>query len=406
MVIFLGLTNPRFGPAGTISFNPSLNFAQSYTSNVLFTSENEISDTFTTIGLTFPVIRTTKKSKAQFIYSPAYQIYSSADQLDNLSHQLSLQVRSQPGRSAKTDLSVLYSYGQDQGAADSTNAADFTLIPRSTREQGRISLGFENQISGRWGWGALAYYETLSYSSIRDSDSDLDPVLPRDRTAVGAVGRITRSLSALASVGFEVEVDQFDIISTGKEDLLQLSFLYRKTASRGSKFNLRVGAFRSTLEPLIPLPPEINNTQTDFQGDFSYDREIRSFRFDVRGSHSPTFGYGRAGTSTDTYLGVSLNKDLTRRLDGGLTARWARSAPRVEGLATVDSVAVGGGLGLQAHPTLSLRFGANLVDQIGNDDSLADSALRDVAVLEAYFTLVWSPLARKPIAQIAAGGGP
>jgi len=404
MVLLLGISNPRSGPAATFSFNPSFGLSQSYTTNVLFTSEDEISDSYTTLSLYFPVVRTTRKSETSFTYSPAYQVYNNSTQFDNLSHKLDLSVQSTPSRTAAVNLSLRYYYGQDQGAADSTNPADFLLIPRNIREQGRIGLGFENRISGRWRWGASTHYETLSYSSIRDSEGDLDPVLPQDRTAIGVAGRISRSLSELASVGFEVEVSQFDIVSFGKEDLEHLTFLYQKAGSPRSEFNLRLGVFRSTLNPLIPLPPDIDDTQTDFQGGFSYSRELRTFSLGIRGSHAPTFGYGRSGTSTDTDLVVDLGKDLTRRINGGLAARWARSTPRDEMLATVDSVAVGGGLRIQAHPTLFLRVSANVVDQVGSRDSPPRSTLGDVGVLEATFTLLWSPLAQKPIAQQATAG--
>lgn len=403
MVFLLGLTNPRFGPAATISFNPSLDFAQSYTSNVLFTSGDEISDTYTTVGITFPIRRTTRKSETQFIYRPAYQFYNSDDALDNLSHELSLIATSRPGRSGTVDLRLLYYDGQDQGAADSTNGADLTLVPRSTREQGTVGLGFGSRISDRWRWRASANYETLAYSQIQDDTGDPEPVLPQDRTSIGATGLITYDLSSLSSAGFEVEVSQFDIDITGKEDVEGLSFVYQKSGSRNSTFNLRVGGYRSTLDPAVPLPPSIDLTQTGFQGGFSYGRELRTFGYTIRGSHRPTFGYGNFGTTTDTNLRVLIDKILTRRLDGGLAFRWARSTPRVEvleELGSVDTASLGGLLSWQAHPTLLLRLAANVLDQLGSDNPVGDVTFRDVAVFQATFELIWSPLARKRIAQV------
>ena len=210
-VLLLGFGTTQPTPAATISFNPSLGIAQSYTSNVLFTSEDEISDTYTTVGLTLPVTRTTKKSETQFIYRPSYQIYNSSDQLDNLSHQLSLLVASQPGRAAQIDFNLRYYYGQGQGSADSTDGSDLVVIPRNTREQGTIGLSIGNRIAGRWRWGATAQYETLSYSQISDDTGNPGPVLPQDRTSIGAIGLITYGLSSLSSAGIEVGVSQFDL---------------------------------------------------------------------------------------------------------------------------------------------------------------------------------------------------
>ena len=401
LVFLLGVSNTQPTLAATISFNPSLGIGQSYTSNVLFTSEEEISDTYTTVGLTFPVTRTTRKSETQFIYRPSYQFYNSADQLDNLSHQLSLLVASRPGRAAKIDFNVLYYYGQDQGAADSTDGSDLVLIPRNTREQGTIGLSFGNRISGRWRWGASAKYETLSYSQIEDDLGDLGPVLPQDRTSIGAAGLITYDLTPLSSAGFEVGVSQFDLALTGKEDVEELTFVYQKTGTRNSTFNLRIGGFRTSLDPSVPLPPEKNLTQTGAQGGFFYGRELRTFGWGISGSHRPTFGYGRFGTSTDTYLGVLFTKNFSRTFDGGLTLRWARSEPRIEfeRLDSVDSAAIAGHLSLQAHPTLRLRVSANVVDQLSSSSQGGDLPTGDVAVLQATFLLVWSPLAEKPIAQ-------
>ncbi|MGB5160098.1 MAG: hypothetical protein WBQ27_03130 [Thermoanaerobaculia bacterium] len=400
-VFLLGLSNTQPTLAATISFNPSLGVYQSYTSNVLFTSTDEISDTYTTVALTFPVIRTTKKSETRFIYSPAYQFYNSDDRLDNLSHRLELSLGSAPGRTATVNLNLLYYYGQDQGAADSTDGSDIILLPRNTREQGTIGLSFGNRISGRWGWGASAEYETLSYSQIGEDRGDLGPVLPQDRTSIGAAGSITYDLSSLSSAGFEVEVRQFDIDITGKEDVEGLSFVYQKSGSRNSTFNLSVGGYRSTLDPAVPLPSETNLTQTGAQGRFSYGRELRTFGFGIRGSHRPTFGYGRFGTSTDTYLGVIFSKVFSRTLKGGLALSWARSEPRIEfeTLDSVDSAAIGGHLSLQAHPTLRLRLSANVVDQLSRANQGGDLPTGDVAVLQATFLLAWSPLAEKPIAQ-------
>lgn len=401
LVFLLGVSNSQPTLAATVSFNPSLWIGQSYTSNVLFTSEEEISDSYTTVGLTLPVTRTTKKSETEFIYRPSYQFYNSADQLDNLSHQLSLLVASRPGRAATVDLNVLYYYGQDQGAADSTDGSDIILLPRNTREQGTIGLSFGNRISGRWRWGASAEYEILSYSQIRDDGGDLGPVLPQDRTSIGAAGLITYDLSPLSSAGFEVRVSQFDLDITGKENVEELSFVYRKTGSRNSTFRLGIGGYRSSLDPAVPLPPEQNLTQTGAQAVFSYDRELRTLQWGIRGAHRPTFGYGRFGFSTDTYLGVFLGKAFSRVLDGGLALRWARSEPRIEfeTLDSVDSVAIGGHLSLQAHPTLGLRLSANVVDQLSRSNQGGDLPTGDVAALQATFLLVWSPLAEKPIAQ-------
>ena len=406
-VLLLGLSTTQPAPAATISFNPSLGIAQSYTSNVLFTSEDEISDTYTTVGLTLPVTRTTKKSETQFIYRPSYQIYNSSDQLDNLSHQLSLLVASQPERAAQIDFNLRYYYGQDQGSADSTDGSDLVLIPRNTREQGTIGLSIGNRIAGRWRWGASAQYETLSYSQISDDTGNLGPVLPQDRTSIGGVGLIAYELSPLSSAGFEVGLRQFDLDLTGTEDVQELTFVYQMRGTRNSTFNLSIGGFQTSLNPTIPLPPETNLTQTGAQGGFFYGRELRSFGFGITGSHRPTFGYGRFGTSTDTYLGVFFNKDFSRALDGALTLRWARSEPRIEfeRLDSVDSAAIGGSLRFQAHPTLALRFAANVVDQIGSGNQTGTSAFGDVAVLEATAVLIWSPLAQKPIARVSTEGG-
>lgn len=407
LVMLLGFGTAQPTPAAIISFNPSLGIGQSYTSNVLFTSEDEISDTFTTVGLTLPVTRTTKKSETQFIYRPSYQFYNSSDQLDNLSHQLSLLVASRPERAARVDFNLRYYYGQDQGAAESTDGSDLILIPRNTREQGTIGLSVGNRISGRWRWGLSGQYETLSYSQIRDDTGDLGPLLPQDRTSIGGVGLIAYELSPLSSAGFEVGVSQFDLDLTGTEDVQELTFVYQKTGTRNSTFSLSIGGFRTSLNPTIPLPPDVSLTQTGAQGGFFYGRELRSFGFGIRGSHRPTFGYGRFGTSTDTLLGVLFNKDFSRTLEGGLTLRWARSEPRVEfeRLDSVDSVAIGGSLRLQAHPTLALRLAANVVDQIGSGTQTGFSTFGDVAVLQATFVLVWSPLAQKPIAQVPTAEG-
>ena len=406
-VFLLGVGNSQPSHTATISFNPSLGIAQSYTSNALFTTEDEISDTYTTVGLNFPVTRTTRKSETRFEYSPAYQFFNSATRLDNLSHRLILNAQSRPGRSAIADLRLEYYYGQDQGAADSTNGADLTLIPRNTREQGTAGLGFRGRISGRWRWRTSANYETLSYSRISDDEGDLGPIVPQDRSSVGVTGLIGYELSPLSSAGFEVELSQFDLDITGKEDLEELSFVYRKTASRNSTFSLSVGGYRSTLKPAVPLPTEIDLTQTGAQGGFFYRRELRTFGFGIRGSHRPTFGYGRLGLSNDTYLSVLFDRRFSRTLDGGLAFRWARSTPRgaFEELPSVDSLAVGGRLELQAHPTLSLRVSANVVDQIGDDNRAGFLAIGDASVFEATFWLAWSPLAEKPIAQLPTAEG-
>ena len=94
-------------------------------------------------------------------------------------------------------------------------------------------------------------------------------------------------------------------------------------------------------------------------------------------------------------------------LDGALALRWARSEPRIEfeRLDSVDSAAIGGSLRLQAHPTLALRFSANVVDQIGSGNQTGTSTFGDLAVLEATAVLIWSPLAQKPIARVSTEGG-
>lgn len=202
-------------------------------------------------------------------------------------------------------------------------------------------------------------------------------------------------------------MSQFDLAITGKEDVEEVAFVYQKTGTRNSTFNLSIGGFRTSLDPAVPLPPTTNLTQTGAQGGFFYGRELRTFGFGVRGSHRPTFGYGRFGTSTDTYLGVQFTKNFSRTFDGGLALRWARSEPRIEfeRLDSVDSAAIGGHLNLQAHPTLRLRFSANVVDQLGSNNQGGDLAIGDVAVLQATFLLVWSPLAEKPIAQVPSAEG-
>ncbi len=408
LVFLLAIGSAQPTLAAVVSFNPSLGISQSYTSNVLFTSEDEISDSYTSVGVTLPVTRTTKKSETQFDYQASYQFYNSSDQLDNLSHRLSLLVASQPRRAGKIDLRLQYYYGQDQGTSDSIEGSDNLLVPRSTREQGTAGLSYGNRISGRWRWGASAQYETLSYSQIQDDTGDLGPVLPQDRTSIGAAGLITYDLSSLSSAGFEVEVSQFDLAITGTENVEGLTFVYQKTGTRNSTFNLSIGGYRSTLDPDVPLPPETNLTQTGAQGGFFYGRELRTFGLGIRGSHRPTFGYGRFGTSTDTYLGVLFSKVFSKTLEGGLTLGWSRSEPRVEfeRLNTVDSAAIGGNLSLQAHPTIRLQLSASVVDQIGSTNQTGDFSTRDVGVLQATFLFVWSPWAQKPIAQVpsAAGG--
>ncbi len=407
MVVLLDLSKPRIGPAATISFNPAFYLAQSYTTNALFTSGDEISDSFTTVGVAFPVSRTTKRSETQLIYRPAYQFYNSADELDNLSHELRLITSSRPGRSGTVDLQLRYYYGQDQGSANSTNGADLTLVPRSTREEGSAGLGFGSRISGHWRWRATANYESLAYSQIQDENMGTpEPVLPPERSSIGAAGLITYDLSSSSFAGFEVEVSQFDIDIIGKEDVEELSFVYEKSGSQVSTFSLSVGGYRSTLDPEVPLPPSVDLTQTGFQGGFSYKRKFRTFGYTILGWHKPTFGYDSIGTSNYTYLQLLIDKAFSRRLDGGLALRWARSTPRaevLEELGSVDSASLGGLLSWRVHPTLLLQLAVNVLDQTGSDNSVGDVTFRDVAVFQSTFELIWSPLARKRIAQKPTG---
>lgn len=403
LIAVLGLANSSSAPAATITFNPAFGLGQSYTSNALFTSENEISDSYTTISLYLPVTQETKKSETSFIYSPAYQFFNSATQLDNLSHTLDLIVQSTPSRTATIDARASYYHGQDQGSADSTNGSDLILTSRNTRDQGRLDLAFGNKISGRWRWGASTYYESLKYSSIKERDDIPEPFLPQNRTALGAAGQVTRNVSSRRSIGLELGVDQFDLDFTGTEDVGRVSFVFQQAGGRHSSFSLRVGAYQSSQNPEFDLPIDTEDTITGFQGDFSYTREFKTFDFNLLGSHQPTYGYDRFGTSTNSYLTTNFNKTFTRRIDGGMALRWARSAPTLDELPAIDSLALSGGLSFRPIPSLALQIAANVVDQTSGDTSDTDPSFRNVAVLNATFTLVWSPWAQKPIAGGSSG---
>ncbi len=396
---------PQASGAAVVSFNPALELSQVYTSNALFTSdETATSDTYTGFALVLPVKREAPKNTAEFTYRPSYQAYDSLDSLSNLPPSLLFRLDSTPTEALSTNLSTSYYRGQDQGLPNSDTGPDLILTPRNTREQGRIDLGFSHRFSGKWNWGANAYYEALSYTTIDDIEQDPNAYIPENRTAIGLVGRFGRAVSARTNVGLAVRFNQFDLDISGTEQVQRLELTLLHKPSRRNQLDVRLGAFRGEFDRNVPVEPGQSDSRSGFSGNFLFERIFSAFNFRIFALHEPTSGYNFIGTSTNTVAGLSLSWALSKRVSTGATARFSRADSTFEDDVTVENIGLGGTLDYRPFRTLSFRFSAAASDQTSGGQ-LEAAGNASIAVFQGSLDIVWTPLANKKIAAGFLGTG-
>jgi hypothetical protein len=328
-------------------------------------------------------VRQLRKGTLSFTYSPKFDRYDKFQELDNTGHYLDLSLNVTPTPISRVTLSTSYSRTQDQGDPTDPNGEIF-IGRRTQRERASLGLSYRNRLGGRFLWGFGAQFLDSSFKDIADFDpGGAQPIAGR-QTLRGSLD-LLRNLSRATNLGVRLGYGKFRLDQGTDGDSRELGLILEHALSGKTDFAMGLGAYqRDNAAP--QNPGGSGDTRTGIQGFTNLRRQFRKATLSLDAKRSTSDGGISPGTSTDSSLGVSVSGAADRRWNWSFNTRFGRREPTDEQLDSIDTVAIGLGLGVRLHRKLYLRLSPVYTHQVGNDQGV------DSLVLRGGLGFAWAPL--------------
>ena len=374
-----------------VEFRPEATLKEIYLDNVLFLGEtendNKKSDLVTEVALFLPLIRESSSGKMALSYTPSYQKYQDAENLDHDEHRLRFDLKTSRSPVSRSELSAALSRTWTSSNPGDLDAMNLFLSSLKERDLADLQFRYRRDLRDNWQSEFRVRGKTYDYEVVGGAPQDAE-----DRDEVSGTLGLSKYLAPVTRVGIEYEYRRFDYEVSGGQNVNLVSLGLAHRTGRDTTLRFQLGGFQ--VDNRNDDSSVRDETDSGFSGELSLDREIASTALRVFAKRTPSSAAPFTGVRNTTSIGLAWSALPGPRVDWNVSARYGlRSSdatdpnqPDQGGGSDLTSVSLGAGFERRWRDSMGLRAAAVFRDQSGSDDPA-----RNDSVFTGRVAFVWYP---------------
>lgn len=375
--------------AGDVTFKPELRVGREYSSNLGFTTDDNLNDSSTTYGVDLPWRFVDEKGSSNILLSGSYFQQDDFDSLDRFEWGATLASNRRMSERTSWGISVTARETEAQGDPAALDIEELFLFRRTKRNLYGLSFNASHDITKRWVWRTSFVYAGRRIEDIEDFDAPgADSAAAEDRDTYAARVSFEHRLSPRTTFGPAVGFSRLELEQSGDADVLFAGFAGEHKVSQTSNLGFSAGATRATGTALNPLSMNPDAETTGAQASLDYRRTFRTTTLTTQFSFQPTAGGNIPGAAEQGTLSILLASNASKFINWNTSLRGSRRDPADDG-PVLNAYTAGLGLSGALTRTLALSTAASWLLQ----DS-EDPAVRDREVFSWSVNLVYAPKGR------------